>query len=70
MIDFEITSGEHKGEVAVVVEKLENGINKVLTLGGICYCDESGKEVCPVCLGTGIYRSIFGRMRCQRCLGK
>ena len=70
MMDFEVSSGQHKGEVAVVVEELGNGIKKVLTLGGIIYCDANGKEVCPVCLGTKTFRSIFGVIRCQRCIGE
>lgn len=68
MIDFEITDGQHKGEVAVVTAELEGGIKEVLTLGGIGYYDAEGRQVCPSCKGTEISNSIFGRMRCQYCL--
>lgn len=67
MEDIEIKEGKHKGEVAVVVETLDGGIRKVLTLGGLIYLDTKGKEVCPWCLGTKRIRSIFGVSRCQYC---
>ncbi len=68
MIDFKITTGQHKGEAAVVVGELSGGIKEVLTLGGVAFYDGEGREVCPYCQGTQRHRSIFGVMRCQRCL--
>ena len=62
--EIEITSGKHKGENNVVTAVLEDGIKEVLTLGGLIYCDATGKEVCPSCKGKGVNRSIFGIIRC------
>lgn len=70
MIEYEIKDGKHKGETAVVIEEYENGIKKVLTLGGILAFDVNGKEVCPWCLGTGVQHSIFGKIRCRCRWGK
>ncbi len=65
MFDYKITKGKHKGEVAVVVEELEGGVKKVLTLGGILAFDANGDEICPWCLGSGYQHSIFGIIRCR-----
>ncbi|KKM75489.1 hypothetical protein LCGC14_1389830 [marine sediment metagenome] len=46
MDTFEAKSGEHKGEVVVVVEQLNSGKHRCLTFGGDTHdYDENGEEV-------------------------
>lgn len=68
MEEYKVTHGMHVGESAVVVSRLPGGIVEVMTLAGLRYYDKDGKPVCPRCKGTEEERSIFGKMRCQRCL--
>lgn len=48
MDTFEPKDGDHKGERVVVVEQLNSGVHKCLTLeGDFHYYDEDGHEVEP-----------------------
>lgn len=48
MDTFEPKDGDHKGESVVVVEQLNSGVHKCLTLeGDFHYYDQDGYEVKP-----------------------